>query len=192
MLCSLLRHQGVPARARCGFGAYFAANHYEDHWICEHWNEKEERWVMVDAQLDTFQREKLKIKFDPLDVPNDQFLTGGKAWLMCRAGKADPDQFGIFDMHGFWFVRGDLIRDLGSLNKMELLPWDGWGLIDKDEKSITEAEMALLDQVAAITLGDNSRFGEMQSIYENDARLRVPTRIRSYLKTGVQTIEIKP
>jgi hypothetical protein len=23
LLCSMLRHQGVPARARCGFGAYF-------------------------------------------------------------------------------------------------------------------------------------------------------------------------
>jgi hypothetical protein len=32
MLCAMLRHQGVPARARCGFGAYFLPNHYEDHW----------------------------------------------------------------------------------------------------------------------------------------------------------------
>lgn len=32
MLCTMLRHQGVPARARCGFGAYFLPNHYEDHW----------------------------------------------------------------------------------------------------------------------------------------------------------------
>ena len=30
MLCAILRHQGVPARARCGFGTYFIPGHYED------------------------------------------------------------------------------------------------------------------------------------------------------------------
>jgi hypothetical protein len=31
MLCAMLRYQGVPARARCGFGTYFLPGHYEDH-----------------------------------------------------------------------------------------------------------------------------------------------------------------
>jgi hypothetical protein len=190
MLCAMLRHQGVPARARCGFAKYFEPNHFEDHWVCECW-QGAERWVMVDAQLDALQREKLGISFDPLDVPDDQFLTGGKAWGMCRTGKANPDAFGIFDMHGLWFVRGNLIRDLASLNKMELLPWDSWGLIDRDEKELSKLDLALLDEVAAITQVDNSRFEEIRSIYQNNECLRVPPVIRSYLKTGVQTVEIK-
>jgi hypothetical protein len=146
---------------------------------------------MVDAQLDAFQRDKLGIEFDPLDVPNDQFLTGGTAWLMCRNNKADPDQFGIFDMHGLWFVRGKVVRDLASLNKMELLPWDCWGLIDKEEKEISEEDRALLDRVATITQAENIRFSETQSLYQNDARLRVPSVIRSRLRAGVQEVEIK-
>ena len=32
-LCSFLLHQGIPARARCGFGTYFTPEQYEDHWI---------------------------------------------------------------------------------------------------------------------------------------------------------------
>ncbi|MDP2872830.1 MAG: transglutaminase domain-containing protein [Bacillota bacterium] len=32
MLCAMLRHQGVPARARCGFGTHFRPGAYEDHW----------------------------------------------------------------------------------------------------------------------------------------------------------------
>jgi hypothetical protein len=189
MLCAMLRHQGMPARARCGFAKYFEPDHFEDHWVCEFW--QGERWVMVDAQLDPFQRERLGISFDPLDVPDDQFLTGGKAWAMCRSGKADPDAFGILDLHGLWFVRGDLIRDLASLNKMELLPWDSWGLIERDEKELSKSDLALLDQVAAVTQVDNSRFDGIQSVYQNNECLRVPPVIRSYLKTGVQTIEIK-
>ena len=41
MLCGMLREQGVPARVRCGFAAYFRRV-WEDHWICEYW--REGRW----------------------------------------------------------------------------------------------------------------------------------------------------
>jgi hypothetical protein len=174
LLCAMLRHRGVPARARCGFGVYFTPGMYEDHWVCEYWNADEDRWVMVDAQLDALQREVLGIPFDPCDVPRDQFLVGGKAWRMCRAGKADPEKFGIFDMHGLWFVRGDLVRDLLALNKVEVLPWDGWGLIAKEEQSLSAGDFALLDRVAELTFVDDPPFAEVRAIYEGDARLRTP------------------
>jgi hypothetical protein len=119
LLTALLHHCGIPARARCGFGTYFLPNHYEDHWVGEYWNTAQKRWILVDAQLDTFQRDALKVDFDPLDVPRTQFIVGGKAWQMCRAGQADPNAFGIFNMHGLWFVRGDFIRDVAALNKMQ-------------------------------------------------------------------------
>ena len=41
LLASLLRHQGIPARARCGFGAYFLPDHFEDHWVTEYWNQEQ-------------------------------------------------------------------------------------------------------------------------------------------------------
>jgi len=175
LLCSFLRHQNVPARARCGFGAYFLPGHYEDHWVCEYWKTEEQRWVMVDAQLDSFQREALRIQFDPLNVPGDQFLTAGKAWLLCRAGQADPNGFGIFDMHGMWFIRGNLVRDLLALNKIEVLPWDGWGLVTKNEQDVSTQDIELLDHVAQLTLANNEAFPDVRSIYEGDARLRMPS-----------------
>jgi hypothetical protein len=49
LLASMLQYQGVPARARCGFGRYFLPGWHEDHWVCEYWNEDEGRWVLVDA-----------------------------------------------------------------------------------------------------------------------------------------------
>src|SRR5438128_398002 len=30
---AMLRKQGIPARSRCGFGAYFSAGKFEDHWV---------------------------------------------------------------------------------------------------------------------------------------------------------------
>ena len=174
LLCAILQYQGVPARARCGFGTYFRPDYYEDHWVCEYWNEREERWVMVDAQLDPFQIEKLGVQFNPLDVPDDQFVIGGKAWLMCRDGKENPDKFGIFDMRGMAFILGDLIRDFLALNKIEILPWDPWGLMVRDDEDIPEGDLVVLDQIAAWTTGGNETFSDVRRIYEEGPLLRKP------------------
>lgn len=191
LLCAMLRHRGVPARARCGFGAYFTPGMYEDHWVCEYWNADAQRWIMVDAQLDGLQRRALQIPFNPCDVPHGQFLPGGKAWQLCRAGQADPDHFGILDMHGLWFVQSDFVRDVAALNKVELLPWDCWGLGDVAPNSVASAEDATwLDRVAPLTLAGNEAFAELRSIYESDARLRVPPIIKSYAGAGVREINI--
>ena len=153
LLTAMLRVKGIPARARCGFASYFKPGYHMDHWVVEYWNAAHKRWLLVDAQLDELQCQKLSIQFDPLDVPREQFLTGGKAWQLCRAGQADPNTFGIFDMQGLWFVRGDFIRDVASLNKMELLPWDAWGLMDKRDEQLTPEDLAFLDRLGGLTKG---------------------------------------
>lgn len=155
LLAAMLRHQGVPARARCGFATYFLPDHYEDHWVCEYWRADEGRWALCDAQLDALQREVLRVDFDTLDVPRDRFITGGAAWQMCRAGQANPDAFGIFDMHGLWFVRGNAVRDLLALAKVELLPWDHWGIISKRDDEMTADDTALVDRIADATCADD-------------------------------------
>ncbi|MBN1991963.1 MAG: transglutaminase domain-containing protein, partial [Anaerolineae bacterium] len=190
LLVTLLRHQGIPARARCGFGVYFMPNHYEDHWVVEYWCADEGRWVMVDPQLDPFQGEALGIQFDTLDMPPGQFIPAGQGWQMCRQGQADPDSFGIFDLHGMWFIRGNLVRDLAALNKVELLPWDGWGLGDKDEQALTREDLALLDRAAALTLAGNESFAEMRAFYQAEDELRVPPVIRSYSNKGMQLVDL--
>jgi len=179
LLTALLRHQGVPARARCGFGAYFMPDHFEDHWVTECWDQASSRWLLVDAQLDELQRELLKINFDTLDVPRHQFLVGGKAWRMCRSGQQDPDQFGIFDMHGLGFVRGNLARDVAALNKMELLPWDCWGVILSQQLD-DPGDLSLLDEAASLSAEEVPDFEMLRALYESTPRLRVEDTILSY------------
>jgi hypothetical protein len=173
-LCAILRHQRVPARARCGFGTYFTPGRYEDHWVCEYWDIHQKRWIRVDSQLDAIQRRALKIRFDPLDVPADDFLTGGRAWRLCRGGQADPDHFGIFDMHGLWFVLGDMIRDLLALNKVEILPWDEWGHMLGPGVACPKEELLFLDRIAGLTEAGDEAWEEVRAVYEGDPLLRVP------------------
>ena len=87
---AMLRTQGIPARSRCGFGAYFEKGKYLDHWVTEYWNQGRKRWVLYDSQIDNRQRELFGIGFDTADVPRDQFVVAGDAWSLCRGGRTDP------------------------------------------------------------------------------------------------------
>jgi Transglutaminase-like superfamily len=180
LLVSMLRQKGIPARARCGFGAYFIPDHFEDHWVAEYWNQAEKRWVLVDAQLDELQCRILQISFNTLDVPRDQFIVGGKAWQTCRSGLADPDTFGIADMHGLGFIGGNLVRDLAALNKTEMLPWDCWGVMLRENLD-DPADLALLDRAAALTAGDIPDFETVREFYTSSANLRMGGNLVSYV-----------
>jgi Transglutaminase-like superfamily len=174
---AMLRSQGLPARARCGFGAYFEAGKFLDHWVTEYWNEEQKRWVMVDAQMDPRQRELFRLAFDPLDMPHGRFLVAGEAWALCREGSADPQAFGILDMHGLWFIASNVIRDLAALNNREMLPWDGWGAMVMDDRNI---DLELIDRIAALTREPDAHFDELRAAYR-DPRLAVPLTVFNHV-----------
>ncbi|MFN8594665.1 MAG: transglutaminase-like domain-containing protein [Anaerolineae bacterium] len=178
MLVSMLRHQGVPARARCGFGRYFEPDHGEDHWVAEYWNADQHRWILVDAQLDQLQREVLHLPFDPLDVPRDQFVVAGQAWQTCRSGADQPEKYGIFDMHGWWFIFGNVVREALAFNKIEILPWDyevGYFAHRLEDPLPDEGpELAEYDRLAALTVAGDAVFDDLRHLYEIEPRLHVP------------------
>ena len=165
LLTGMLRHRGVPARARAGFGTYFTPDRFEDHWVCEYWHAAGDRWVMVDPQIDTLQYEALSLDFDLLDMPREKFVTGGEAWTRCQEKGADPDLFGIFDMHGLDFIKGNVVRDFLALNKIELLPWDNYKLIAKSFDKMNASEKALIDRIAHISSGEARDFALSQAAF---------------------------
>jgi hypothetical protein len=181
---AMLRAKGVPARVRCGFGAYFNPGYFEDHWVCEYWNAAERRWVIVDAQFDAIWRRNLAIDHDMLDVPRDRFLTASDAWTRCRSGVCDPSRFGIVftGLRGLWFIAGSLVRDVAALNRMETLPWDVWGAQPSVNASLDRDQLAHFDRLAALTSSPDEAFHELRARYESDDRLRLPTTVFNALR----------
>ena len=171
MAVSLLRAHGVPARARCGFGAYFKPGWFEDHWVVEFFDG--DRWRLFDAQIDEKQRSVLGIDFDLTDVPRDQFVIAGDAWTLVRAGRADPDRFGLTAVNeaGDWWIAANLMRDAAALDGVELLPWDVWGAMPEPEDTV---DVALFDELAAATAGPDMR--QVRRLMA-DERLRVPDQV---------------
>ena len=181
LMTALLRAAGTPARARCGFGGYFGTGMFEDHWVCEYWHAGQQRWVLVDAQIDGRQRELFSIDFDVTDVPRDQFLIAGDAWALCRSGAADPGKFGLSTIGeaGDWWIAANLMRDAAALGNLELLPWDCWGAMPEADEAIGDARCALFDRLAALTQAPDSESAELRRLVQDDDRLRVPPLVRN-------------
>jgi len=179
---AMLRAQGVPARARCGFGAYFTPGYFEDHWVVEY--RDGERWRLLDAQIDELQREQLKLGFDLTDVPRDQFVIAGDAWRRVRAGQADPNRFGLTAIKEFgdWWIAANLMRDAAALENVELLPWDIWGVMPEPTDTV---DVALFDELAAATAEPS--MAEVRRLMTDD-RLRVPGEVFNVQHRRKETI----
>lgn len=213
LMCALLRAKGIPARSRCGFATYFGWDgQYQDHWICEYWNG--DRWIMADPQIDPFQESTIinwsfdskhntehniqrNKNFNPRDLMPDEFIPAGLAWKLCRNGVAHENHFGIGcpikpewginSLHGLWFVRGQLLRDFASLNKVETVPyliriskgldWKSWRLMDKKDEELTEQDMQFLDTIAELSINVDDNINKIREMYESNYELRVPDEI---------------
>lgn len=180
---AMLRAQGTPARARCGFGGYFGTGAFEDHWVCEYWHAEKQWWVLADAQIDDVQRAWFEVDFDLTDVPRDRFLVAGDAWARYRSGKADPTKFGLSLLNeaGAWWIAGNLMRDAAALLNIELLPWDCWGAMPTPEDVIGDDLAELFDRLADLTLEPDKAPAELRQLCEDD-RLRVPPAVRNSLR----------
>lgn len=181
---AFLRSQGVPARVRCGFSSYFDSTKWYDHWITERWDG--ERWVRDDPQIDDLQAKALNLGFDPHDQPPGRFLAGSEAWIAARGGDVDTEVFGITDMWGLGFIASNVISDFACLNKLELLPWDSWGMMTDPRRPPSKKNIAVLDEVAALSNSDH--LDRIRSRFSDDVRLRVPPNIVSY--TDSQAIKV--
>lgn len=196
---AMARSLDIPARARVGFATYFFPNVKNDHEVAEVWDDRQQRWRLVDAQLgDEHVDPNDGTRIEPADVPRDRFLAAGSAWHLCKAGEADPDTFVVrpdIDVaitRGWPYISHNVVFDLAALNKMELLLWDLWGLAGKvlHGKSPMPSEQATLERVAEAVGCDDPDFTELRTLYENEPLLKVPDKVMSLSPAGMGPREV--
>lgn len=183
LLCSILRHKGIPARIRIGFSTYIQIElpfPYVDHVLAEYWDADDQRWKMVDAEQDERLIAHNKIDFDVFDIPHDKFLVGGRAWQIGRNDTNRWDDFGINkDIKGRWFVASYLMRDFAALNRDELLLWDTWGLMNAFD-DLSQSDLELLDKIASFSLSNGEDFEVIRELYATESRLTLPQKVMKY------------
>jgi transglutaminase-like putative cysteine protease len=165
--CALLRYRGIAARARCGFATYFQPGQGLDHWITEYWQGS--RWVRIDSEILGG-----SLVGKPDDLAAGEFLTGGEAWSAFRDGRIDATRFGVYGTQNWGpaEIRGNAVKDLAALNKVEMLPWDEWGRMTASYQGKTGPDYdRLIDTIASVCASD--RHGAIADLYACED-LRVP------------------
>lgn len=174
LACALLRWRGVRARVRCGFATYFQPGWALDHWVVEHQAEAGGRWVRLDPEvLDG------TVTDHATDLRPGDFLDGAQAWDAHRRGRVDAATFGVHGTENFGpaEIRGNLVKDLAAVNKVEMLPWDEWGRMTEAYEHRTGPDYdVLLDEVAEALLADDD--GAASALHRDRPELTVPAHLR--------------
>ncbi|TDD50195.1 transglutaminase domain-containing protein, partial [Kribbella antibiotica] len=159
LFVSALRHKGIPARSRIGFAVYFGEGFNYDHVVAEYWDG--DRWVMTDAQLDPTDDHP----FNTLDMPAGPFVSAAEVWRDARAGRIDPDLYGVqpgltiagtdpdLALGGLWFIRTYVHYQLAHLMGDELLLWESWGNLGP---TFSESDAARTDELAALLIASDN------------------------------------
>lgn len=179
LLASILKAKGIPARVRSGFTSYVSEiDSAGDHWITEYYNEKENRWVLVDANMyyDDAILEEYEIDFNLLDIPREKFIFGAEAYLKLRKGvlkekdiyyASNPYIYGIPAA-----IRG-LFFDFHSLMNNEIIFLHQPKYAKEKNFLLSEEEYLELDKLATLMLEPNVNFLKLKEIWETNEKFRI-------------------
>jgi hypothetical protein len=187
LFVALARHKGIPARARVGFAAYFHPGWLVDHVVAEVWDDRDGRWRLVEPEMSrSWTAEVNGVPVDCLDLADDQFVTGPRAWQAARAGKSDPERYVVAPeldvpvLRGWPYLAHNAIHDLAALNKAEMLLWDAWGMqLGHGPGQVPDADRAVLDEVCALTADPAVAPDVLAELGGRDG-LRVPATVTSF------------
>jgi hypothetical protein len=151
-------------------------NHYIEHWLCEHWDENENRWRLIDAN-NTFLQAACDIEVG-FHLPKKHYEFAWEAWKKMRNDEDfNPDQYRESQWDGRTHIRSQLLWDFYSLLNHDLA---GFGQPTRDsyvfikEKTYDEAtpdELEELDELAELLSHDPDR-KELTTFYETCTAIR--------------------
>lgn len=172
LLASILKAKGYSARVRSGFGKYLYEDRYIDHWIVEYYNEEENRWIFVDA--DVINSAKFK-NYKNTDINRSYYFTAAQAWLAVRSGRENVDKF----LHGNYIKGLDMLArslfyDFHSLMNDEISYLFFPTFIDEKKEFFTLGvdELKEFDDLATLMLNPDENFDELRYLFDNDKRFR--------------------
>jgi hypothetical protein len=154
LLASILQYRRIPARVRVGFAEYISdkPGKWVDHWLCEVWDEAEERWLLVDPDIKR------------VDVPRSEFECAGNAWLKIRRQGQNDKIYGGGNLWGIVYVRQDLSHDFSACLGRVTTYWTGPPILHIKFADLSREQRRLLDQMALYLQNPDEHLAEMQAL----------------------------
>jgi hypothetical protein len=152
-------------------------DHHIEHWICEYWDERQERWRLLDAN-NVFLKAHSDIDVD-FHLPKAYFEYAWEAWRKLRNGDDfNPDQYAEEPQDGRSHIRSQLLWDFFSLLNHDIAgidePSDNGRAFVKGKKyeEASPQELQELDMLASL-LEQDPPVDELVALYRNSLTLRM-------------------
>lgn len=171
LVASALKAKGIPCRVRSGYAPYFPfeGGLSSDHWINEYWNEKENRWVIIDIDGSLHDT-----GINMYDMPQDAFDYPAVAWLKVRAGEVDGDHFwNAKPATGLKVVGWALFYDFHCLMNNEIIYTHNPKYLFTKWDALAENELKELDKLAKAMLKPDENFDELTHLWETEKKYRI-------------------
>jgi sulfatase modifying factor 1 len=165
LLASILKYRGIPARVRYGFAPYLIPDFHSFHVICEVWNEKDKRWMLVDPSADM------------VDFSREKFDFGNEVWLKMQQNEIDPQLYGLMGKFtGLLPIAMIVCTDLASLLGTEHPIGQYPPLFDnavQNDNRFTSQQIEMLNKISELMKSiDADNLSELQEIYNNTPQLQ--------------------
>lgn len=162
LLVCCLRQRQIAARVRVGFAGYVAEQHgkFVDHWIAEVWSNEEQRWLLVDPDI---QR---------VDFPAAEFQMTGTVWQQARKHVVDANNYGMPRFWGWNYLRNNLCHDFFACLRMTPTYWDGPPLFHVEVRQLQKRHYQTLDRMAELLQNPEENLTEMWTLQANTPDLQ--------------------
>jgi len=168
LFASIMKFKGIPTRVRYGFAPYLYPGNHIYHVICEVWNSKEKRWMLVDPDRQL------------IDFPAEQWEFSCDVWEKYQQGKLDPATYGIPTWWGAHPILDVMCHDLASVLGNEEVYLDR-PAISADStmnvKNMHVEELNLANKVSSLLKNVDGNFKELQKIYNKNPKLQFPDKL---------------
>lgn len=166
VLASIMKYRGIPARVRCGHATYLIPDFHTSHTICEVWNERENRWMLVDP-------DGLMIDFS-----KEKFDFSNELWLKLQKGEVDLDRYGIPGQYsGFVSIVAKVCHDLASVLGTEYPIYQYAPVLDyafKNNNQLTSKQIEILNKVSELMKSlDAENLLKLQEIYNSSPQIQI-------------------
>lgn len=172
LLTAILKAKGYSARVRSGFAPYIKYDGIaHDHWIVEYYNLEEKRWILVDPDCCLEE-----IKFNPFNIPRNEFIFGAQAYLGIRNKEykdkeilfaSNPPTLGLkAAIRGLFYDFYSLMNEEGIFLHMPKY------IVEKDF-NLSEKEYKELDKLATLLVDVDRNFSDIQNIWFKESKYRI-------------------
>lgn len=166
LLASILKYRGIPARVRYGFAPYLMPGFHANHVICEVWNVKESRWMLVDPTTGM------------IDFDRKEFDFSNDVWVKFQKKEIDAKIYGMPGQeayNGSPLMATVICYDLASILGTEYPVGQQSPILEYVFKNnqFTSKQIEILNKISELLMSsDADHISELHKIYYNTSEIQ--------------------